>query len=88
MKIVPINVHIKFSYSHVPQPHRLMTKLRNVIVNIKIKVLFKFKTSGILCEEFRAKSYENCTDYRECMCPGNSHTHMYVYRTCLNHITS
>ena len=32
------------------------------------------------------KSYNNCTDYCECMCTRYSHTHM--HRTCLNHIAS
>ena len=53
-----IHVHRIFSYSHVqnmPQPHRQSMKFRNMIVNIKIKVLIQFGTSGMLCEEFRAK---------------------------------
>ena len=54
-----IQVHRKFSYSHVqnmPQPHHQMTKLRNMIFNIKTKVLIncKFGTSEMMCEDFRA----------------------------------
>ena len=48
----------EFSYSNVqnmPQPHRQSMKLRSKIVNIKIKVLFKFGTSEMMCEELRDK---------------------------------
>ena len=52
-----IQVHKIFSYSDVqnnPQSHRQLTKLRNMIVNTKTKVLIKFGTSEMMCEEFRA----------------------------------
>ena len=61
--IVPITVnvcmqvHKIFSYSDVqnnPQSHRQLTKLRNMIVNIKTKVLIKFGTSEMMYEEYRA----------------------------------
>ena len=51
------------SYSHMqnmPQPHRQSTKLRNMIVNIEIELLIKLGTSGMSCEEFRAKKQEMC----------------------------
>ena len=35
-------------------------ELRNMMMHIKIKVLIKFGTSGILCEELRGKSNKNC----------------------------
>ena len=50
-------MHKIFSYSDVqnnPQSHRQLTKLRNMIVNIKTKVLIKFGTSEMMCEEYRA----------------------------------
>ena len=61
MKILPNNIHTcahEFSYLHVQnmlQPHRPSMQLRSMIVNIKTKVLFKFGTSDIMCEELRAK---------------------------------
>ena len=43
----------------MPQPHRQSTKLRDMIMNIKTKVLIKFGTSGMLREELRAKKLRN-----------------------------
>ena len=57
MKILPNNIHTcahELSYLHVQnmlQSHRQSMKLRSMIVNIKTKVLFKFGTSEIMCEE-------------------------------------
>jgi hypothetical protein len=59
-----IDIHTKCSYSHVQniiQTHRQTTKLRNMIISIKTKVLIKFGTSEMTCVELRAKSYELCT---------------------------
>ena len=47
---------------------------------------YGFGTQKCCMWNWELKSYKNCTDYRECMCTGNSHTHR--YRTCLNHIAS
>ena len=58
-----MHVNRIFSYSDVQnnhQPHRQLTKLRNMIVNIEIELLIKFGTSGMSCEEFRAKKQEMC----------------------------
>ena len=55
-------IHGKFSYSHVQntlQPHRQSTKLKNMIANIKTKVLIKFGTSEMMCVELRAKMVRN-----------------------------
>ena len=35
-----------------------------MITSVKIKVLIKFGTSGMLCVELRE---ENCTDHRDCV---------------------
>ena len=66
-----MHVHRKFSYSHVqnmPQPHRQPMKLRNMIIYIKTKVLIKFGTSGMLCEELKVtKCVLHVADCYECM---------------------
>ena len=46
------------SSSHVentPQPCRQSTKLRTMIINIKIKMVVKFEASEMMCVELRAK---------------------------------
>ena len=58
MKCVHFDVHVKSSSSHVlntPQPRRQSTKLKNMTISIKTKVVFKFETSQMMCVELRAK---------------------------------
>ena len=51
--------HVKISYSHVqntPQPCRQSTKLRNMTISIKTKVLIKFEASEMMCVELKGKN--------------------------------
>ena len=57
-KSVPFAEHVNISYSHVqntPQPCRQSTKLRNMTISIKTKVLIKFEASEMMCVELRGK---------------------------------
>ena len=59
MKCVHFPVHVKISSSHIlntPQPRRLTTKLRTVIVSMVLKVVVKFETSEMVHVETRARS--------------------------------
>ena len=40
---------------NTPQPCRQSTKLRTMIINIKIKMVVKFEASEMMCVELRAK---------------------------------
>ena len=58
MKCAYIGVHVKSSFSHVqntPQPYRQSMKLRIMIGSIKIKVVFEFEVSEMMCVGLRAK---------------------------------
>ena len=53
--------HVKSSTSHVqnaPQPHCQSTKLRNMIISMKTKVLVKFGASMVKCVELSQKATE------------------------------
>ena len=58
MKCVHFVVHVKSSSSHVqntPQPCRQSTKLKNMTISIKAKIVFKFEASQMMYAELRAK---------------------------------
>ena len=53
--------HVKSSPSHVqnaPQPRRQSTKLRNIIISMKTKVMVKFGASMVRCVELSQKATE------------------------------